>query len=66
MNSKMTPRRWMLVAWLAILVAVIGVSAIYGGRNCKVPSSGPLHSLMAGHKFVPSHSWRTGGCIEVK
>jgi hypothetical protein len=56
----------MALAWIAVLVAVVGFSAMYRGRNCKVPGNGPLHSLLAGHKFVPSHSWRSGGCLELK
>lgn len=55
----------MVVAWFAIIAAVVGVSAMYGGRNCKVPNSGPFERLLAGRKFVPSKSWRQAGCVEV-
>lgn len=60
----MTPRRRMIVAWALILAGVIGFCALYGGRNCEAPSSGPLHFL-ASHKYVASRSWRSGGCVEV-
>lgn len=56
----------MLVAWAAILAIVIGVCAIYGGRNCQAPTSGPFRRLLAGHEYVPTRSWRAGGCREVK
>lgn len=55
----------MIVAWFIILVVLLGVSALYGGRNCKAPNSGPFERLLAGRKFVPSKSWRQAGCVEV-
>ena len=61
----MSPKRWMIVVWAGIIVVIIGVCAIYGGRNCEVPKSGPLKALLAGRKFVPSNGWRSGGCVEV-
>lgn len=55
----------MVVAWVAILSVVVGVCAMYGGHDCKAPKSGPFDYLLHGRKFVPSKSWRSGGCIEV-
>ena len=60
-----TQKRWMVLAWGAILSVLIGIAAIDGGRNCEVPKSGPFHRLLAGHKYVPTHSGRFA-CREVK
>ena len=61
----MTPKLWMVLAWAAILSAVIGVCAIYGGRNCEVPKSGPFHRLLEGHKYIPNSRGKFA-CTEVK
>jgi hypothetical protein len=58
------PKRWMVVTWAAILLVIVALSALYGGRNCEVPNSGPVHWLLKGRKFVPTH-WK-GGCREVR
>jgi hypothetical protein len=63
--THLTRHRWMLLAWAAILALVIGFCAMYGGRNCEVPKSGPFHRLLDGHKFVPSHSAKFA-CTEVR
>jgi hypothetical protein len=55
----------MIVAWAVILIVITGVCAVWGGRNCQVPQSGPFHRLLAGHKFVPTHVGKYA-CIEVK
>jgi hypothetical protein len=55
----------MILAWVAILSIVIGVSAIYGGRGCEVPTSGPFRRLLEGHKYVPTHAGRFA-CREVE
>jgi hypothetical protein len=47
-----TPRRWALLAWGAFLLLVIGMAAIFGGRDCEVPKSGPFAALLKGHQFV--------------
>ena len=66
--SRVTPRRWALVAWGAFLAVLIGVAAVDGGRNCEVPKSGPFHWLLAGHKYVAtdSTSYRRAACMRVK
>lgn len=65
--SLMTPKRWMFVAWFAILSVVIGVCALYGGRQCEVQKSGPFHGLLAGRRyFQTTNHWRSGGCSEVR
>jgi hypothetical protein len=56
----------MIVAWFAIISAVVGVCAVYGGRKCEVPESGPFHRLLAGRKFVPTNHRRSAGCLEVR
>lgn len=61
----MAPKRWMVVAWGAILALVIGFAAIDGGRNCEVPQSGLFHWLLGGHEYVPTHAGRFA-CREVK
>lgn len=61
----MAPKSWMILTWAVILAVIIGVCALYGGRNCQVPDSGPFHRLLAGHKFVPTHAGRYA-CREVK
>jgi hypothetical protein len=61
----MTPKRWMVLAWGAILSVLIGISVTYGGRNCEVPKNGPFHWLLEGHKYVPTHAGRFA-CREVK
>lgn len=51
--------RWTLIAlgaWIAILVLVTGAAALYGGRHCNVPKSGPFHWILKNQKFVPTHS----------
>jgi hypothetical protein len=55
----------MVVAWVVTLSLIIGVCAIYGGRNCTAPNRGPFAWLMKGEKFVPTHS-RYGACKRVK
>jgi hypothetical protein len=50
------PKTWMLLAWVAILAVVVGLSAVYGGRNCRVPTSGPFHRLMQNQEWVSTHS----------
>lgn len=42
----------MVVAWAVIISVVICISAIFGGRDCEVPKSGPFHWLMSGHPYV--------------
>jgi hypothetical protein len=66
--NEMTPRRWALLAWGVFLVILIGIAALDGGRDCKVPKSGPFHRLLEGHKFAPTHvrSWRRFSCSELK
>jgi hypothetical protein len=49
---RVTSKRRMILAWLVIISVVVGVSAIWGGRDCEVPKSGPFHWLMSGHPFV--------------
>ena len=66
LKSMGKPTRVMVVAWIVILVIIVAFCALYGGRQCKAPASGPLHAVLAGHKYVPGKSWRTGGCVEVR
>ena len=61
----MGAKRWMVLAWAAILAVVIGVCAIYGGRNCEVPKSGPFHLLLKGQEFGVTHAGRYR-CSRVK
>ena len=60
----MTPRKWAILVWGGLLAILIGVCAMYGGRNCEAPQSGPLHRLLKGHKYVRTSSWRSA-CAEV-
>ena len=63
----MKPKRWMVLAWVAILSVMIGIGVIAGGRNCEVPKSGPFHWLLKGHKYeVISGAHRGFSCREVK
>jgi hypothetical protein len=39
-------------AWAIIISVVVGLGAIYGGRDCEVPTSGPFHWLLSGHPYV--------------
>jgi hypothetical protein len=55
----------MVLTWAAILIAVVGVCAEWGGRHCEVPKSGPFHRILSGHKYVIAHAGRIA-CIEVK
>jgi len=61
----MAPKRWMIVTWGIILAVIVGLSAVYGGRNCEVPKSGPFHRILDGHKFVPARAGRFF-CRQVK
>ena len=61
----MTRKRWMILAWAAILAGVIAFAALDGGRNCQVPKSGPFHWLLKGEAFVPTHAGRYR-CKQVK
>jgi hypothetical protein len=54
----------MILAWVAIFSIIVGVSAIFGGRNCEVPKSGLFHHLLQGHKYVPTRTGRFA-CKEV-
>lgn len=49
---RVAPKRWMTVTWLLIIGAIIGICALYGGRDCKVPVRGPFHHFLAGQEFV--------------
>lgn len=62
------PTRWMILGWVAILAVIVGVSAVYGGRDCRVPASGPFHRLMQNEEWVPthSHSFRSESCKRVR
>lgn len=62
---KLTQMQKALVAWAVILAIMIGAAALYGGRNCEVPRSGPFHSLLKSHKFVKNHVGRLA-CRQVK
>lgn len=64
----MAPKRWMILTWVAILAAVVGVCALYGGRNCEVPKSGPFQPILHGRKYVRtnSRSYRVPPCRQVK
>jgi hypothetical protein len=64
-TSGLRPKLWMVLTWGAILLALTGICAVYGGRNCEVPESGPFHWLLKGHKFVATHAGRIA-CREVK
>jgi hypothetical protein len=55
----------MIITWAIILAVIVGVSAVYGGRNCEVPTGGPFHRFLAGHQFVPTHAGRFA-CKQVK
>lgn len=61
----MAPKRWMILTWIGIISVLAAVCAAYGGRNCEVPTSGPFHWLLAGHKYVPTHGGKFA-CREVK
>ena len=61
----MAPKRWMIVTWVVVLAVIVGVCALYGGRNCEVPNKSPFHALLAGHKFVPMRVGRFA-CRQVK
>jgi hypothetical protein len=54
----------MVLAWGAIIAAIVGIAAVDGGRNCEVPRSGPFHWLLDGRMYVASHS-RRFACTEV-
>ena len=62
------PNKWMILGWIAILAVVVGVSVLYGGRDCQVPKSGPFHFLMKGQEYVStgSHSFHFAACRRVK
>jgi hypothetical protein len=64
----MKTNRWMVFLWAAVLAIVVGVTALYGGRNCQVPKSGPFHWLLKNERFVPtgSTSFRSFACRRVK
>ena len=64
-SGRLRPRMWMVFAWAAILLVLIGIAVLAGGPHCEVPKSGPLHWLLEGRKFVPTHS-RYSACREVK
>jgi len=57
-------KRWMVLAWGAIIALIVGLAAVDGGRNCQVPNSGPFHWLLEGRKYVPSHRVKFA-CVEV-
>ena len=61
----MRPKLWMILTWAGIIVVVAGICAVYGGRNCEVPKSGPLRELLAGHQYIVRHAGRYA-CTEVK
>jgi hypothetical protein len=52
----MRPKRGAVLAWGAFLVILIGFCALFGGRNCVVPKSGPFHWLLGNQKY-----YRTSG-----
>jgi hypothetical protein len=55
----------MVVAWATILAALVGLSALYGGRNCEVPKSGPFHRLLQGRHYVRARAGKYA-CREVR
>jgi hypothetical protein len=55
----------MVLTWAAILTVVVGLSALYGGRNCEAPKGGPFHRLLERYKYVPTHAGRFA-CRPVK
>jgi hypothetical protein len=61
----MTPKRWMVLTWGAILAVLIGTAAMDGGRNCEVPKNGPFRWLLKGHKYVEARGGRFA-CVEEK
>ncbi|MEP6785355.1 MAG: hypothetical protein ABI898_06380 [Sphingomonadales bacterium] len=61
----MKPKRWMVLAWVAILAIIILATIMDGSKNCEVSKSGPFHWILAGHKFVPAHAGKIA-CYQVK
>lgn len=50
-TCQMTSKRAAL-AWSAIFACIIAFCALFGGRDCEVPKSGPFHWLLSGHPYV--------------
>lgn len=65
MRGTPPAKPWMVFLWLAILSIIVGVSALWGGRDCQVPKSGPFHWLFKGHEFVATGNSREA-CRMVK
>ena len=55
----------MALVWVAIFSVVIAVSLAWGGKDCQVPKTGPLHWLLKSHQFVATGS-RWEACRKVK
>lgn len=47
----MRPKGWGVIAWGAFLVILIGFCALFGGRDCVVPKTGPFHWLLGNQKY---------------